>query len=57
MIFSKKIRPIYSIICITGQDDINPPDFIRGKMISYTDSCIIISCAPESDRSTNLILG
>ena len=57
MIFSKKIRPIYSIICITGQNDINVPDFIPGKMISHTDSCIIISCASESDRSTNIIFG
>jgi hypothetical protein len=57
MYTSKSIRPVNSILFISDVNGGEVPEWVRGKMILATPSCLSFQCYPEQDGPTEITLG
>jgi hypothetical protein len=57
MFSSKIIRPVNSLLFVSDPAGGVVPEWIQGTLVLATPSCISVSCHPEQDGPTEVILG
>ncbi len=57
LLLAKKVRPGNSLVFISDPNGGEPPKPVRGAKLLFTPSCISVSCFPEQDGPTEIILG
>jgi hypothetical protein len=56
MIQSTKAAVQYSIILIMDSKNVAIPDCMGGKLVTTTESCIVVGCKPDCDGETEILL-
>jgi hypothetical protein len=57
MLRSAIVRPVNSLIFISDATGGEVPEWVRGKLILSTSSCVSVGCYPEQDGTTEIVLG
>jgi hypothetical protein len=53
----RRFSPPYSIVVVSDQGDIDLPEALQGRVVSASESAVLVACLSEADGETQFTLG